>query len=175
MFCCTIEKKVQKGQQCKFIFTAFFDHIYQGCHYIFWLKYCCGCLIWIANGQNLHFVQKYLCFVLLRGDQNICGWETDEKLTCLSCSSMDVLPSNSLSRSHDWKLSIRFGHYSFAWLNSVPEKAKPDVRRKKTLFKWLFNAVLHILTDVIKVSAGWYNQKSVSQCFHSISQYFFLI
>ncbi len=124
---------------------------------------------------KLAFRSEIPLFCSLRGDQNICGWETDEKLTRLSCSSMDVLPSNSLSRSHDWKLSIRFGHYSFAWLNSVPEKAKPDVRRKTTLFKWLFNAVLYILTDVIKVSAGWYNQKSVSQCFHSISQYFFLI
>ncbi len=42
-----------------------------------------------------------------------------------------------------------------------------------------FNAVPHILTDVIKVSAGWYNQQSVSQCFlrfccfHSISQDYF--
>ncbi len=40
-------------------------------------------------------------------------------------------------------------------------------------------AVPHILTDVIKVSAGWYNQQSVSQCFprfccfHSISQDYF--
>ncbi len=127
------------------------------------------------HGPNLHFVQNPFVFVLLRGDQNIAAGNRWKILTRLSCSSMDVLPSNSLSRSHDWKLSIRFGHYSFAWLNSVPEKAKPDVRRKTTLFKWLFNAVLHILTDVIKVSAGWYNQKSVSQCFHSISQYFFLI
>ncbi len=40
-------------------------------------------------------------------------------------------------------------------------------------------AVPHILTDIIKVSAGWYNQQSVSQCFprfccfHSISQDYF--
>ncbi len=40
-------------------------------------------LIWIANDQNLHFVQKYLCFILLRDDLNICGWESDEKLTVL--------------------------------------------------------------------------------------------
>ncbi len=30
-------------------------------HYL-WLKYCRGCLIWIANGQNMHFVQKYFLF-----------------------------------------------------------------------------------------------------------------
>ncbi len=47
---------------------------------------------------NLHFAQKYLCFILLRGDLNICAWETDEKLTCLCSSSMDVLPSRALSR-----------------------------------------------------------------------------
>ncbi len=63
-------------------------------------------VIWIANGQNLHLVQKYLCFILLRGDLNICAWETDEKLTCLCSSSMNVLPSKSSSRSRDWKLSI---------------------------------------------------------------------
>ncbi len=71
-----------------------------------WFKYCHGCLIWIANGQNWHFVQKYLCFILLRGDLNICGWETDEKLTRFCWSSMDVLPSKSSSRLRDWKLSI---------------------------------------------------------------------
>ncbi len=58
-------------------------------------------LIWIANGQNLHFVQKYVCFILLRGDLNICGWETDEKLTRFCSSSMDVLPSKSSRRSRD--------------------------------------------------------------------------
>ncbi len=26
-------------------------------------------------------VQKYVCFILLRRDLNICGWETDEELT----------------------------------------------------------------------------------------------
>ncbi len=36
-----------------------------------WLKYRRGCLILMTNGQNLHFVQKYLCFILLRGDQNL--------------------------------------------------------------------------------------------------------
>ncbi len=71
-----------------------------------WLKYCRGCLIWIANGPNLHFVQKYLCFILLRRDLNISGCETDGKLTCLCCSSIDVLPSRSSSRSRDWKLWI---------------------------------------------------------------------
>ncbi len=74
-------------------------------HYL-WLKYCRGCLIWFPNGQNLPFVQRYLCFFLLRGDLNICGMETDEKLTRLCSSSMDVLPSKSSSWSHDWKLSI---------------------------------------------------------------------
>ncbi len=53
------------------------------------------------KGQNLHFVQKYLCFILLRGDINICGWETDEILTRLCCSSVYVLPSESSSRSRD--------------------------------------------------------------------------
>ncbi len=48
----------------------------------------------------------YLCFILLRGDLNICDWETDEKLTGLCCSSMDVLPAKSSSRSRDWKLWI---------------------------------------------------------------------
>ncbi len=72
------------------------------------LKYCRGWLIWIANGQKLHFVQKYLCFIFLRGDLNIYGWETDEKLTRLCSSSMDVLPSKSSSRSRDWKLSISY-------------------------------------------------------------------
>ncbi len=38
----------------------------------------------------------YLCFILLRGDLNICGLETDCKLTGLCCSSMDVLPSMGL-------------------------------------------------------------------------------
>ncbi len=65
-----------------------------------WLKYCHRCLIWIANGQNLHFVQKYLCVILLRRDLNISGCETDEKLTRLCRSSMYVLPSESC----DWKL-----------------------------------------------------------------------
>ncbi len=83
-----------------------FKCFYNVLSHCLWLKYCRGCLIWIANGQNLHFVQKYLCFILLRGDQNICGWETDEKLTRLCSSSMDVLPSRSSSRSRDWKLSI---------------------------------------------------------------------
>ncbi len=50
--------------------------------------------------------KKYLCFIILRGDLNICGWETDEKLRSLCCSAMDVLPSKSLSRSRDWKLWI---------------------------------------------------------------------
>ncbi len=57
-------------------------------------------------GQNLHFVQKYLCFILLRGDLNICGCEMDEKCTRLRSSSMDVLPSKSSSQSCDWKLWI---------------------------------------------------------------------
>ncbi len=66
------------------------------------LKYCRGCLIWIANGQNLHFVQKYICFILLRGDLNISGWETDEKWTRLCCNSMDVLPSRQGRRYGFW-------------------------------------------------------------------------
>ncbi len=53
-----------------------FKCFYNVLSHCLWLKYCHGCLIWIANGQNLHFVQKYLRFILLRGDQNICGWET---------------------------------------------------------------------------------------------------
>ncbi len=57
---------------------------------------------------KLAFVQKYICFILLRGDLNICGWETDEKWTRLCCNSMDVLPSRSSSRSRDWKLSIGY-------------------------------------------------------------------
>ncbi len=43
----------------------------------------------------------FLCFILLRGDLNICGWETDDKLTGLCCSSVDVMPSRSSSRSRD--------------------------------------------------------------------------
>ncbi len=39
--------------------------------------------------------------ILLRGDLNIRGWETDDKLTRLCSSSMDVLPSKFLSRSRD--------------------------------------------------------------------------
>ncbi len=36
-----------------------------------------------------------LCFILLRGDLNICGFETDGKLAGLCCSSIDVLHSRS--------------------------------------------------------------------------------
>ncbi len=50
---------------------------------------------------NLHFVQKYLCFILLRCDLNISGCETDEILTGLCCSYIDVLLSRSSSRSRD--------------------------------------------------------------------------
>ncbi len=32
------------------------------------------CLIWIANGPNLHFVHIHL-FILLNSDLNICGCE----------------------------------------------------------------------------------------------------
>ncbi len=39
-----------------------------------WLKYCCRCLIWITNGQNVHFLQKYLNFE--RWSKYFCGWET---------------------------------------------------------------------------------------------------
>ncbi len=70
-----------------------FKCFYNVLSHCLWLKYCRGCLIWIANGPNFHFVQKYLCFILLKGDLKICGWETDEKLTRLCCSSVDVLPS----------------------------------------------------------------------------------
>ncbi len=41
------------------------------------------------------------CFILLRGDLNMCGCETDGKLTGLCCSFMDVLPSRSSSRLRD--------------------------------------------------------------------------
>ncbi len=84
-----------------------------------WLKYCSVCLIWIANGQNLHFVQKYLCFILLRGDQNICGWETDEKLTRLCSSSMDVLPSKSLSRVTWLKTINRLGMHRYKYVHTL--------------------------------------------------------
>ncbi len=48
----------------------------------------------------------YLCFILLRGDLNICSCEADGRLTGLCYRSIDVLPFRSSSQSCDWKLWI---------------------------------------------------------------------
>ncbi len=50
---------------------------------------------------KLAFCSHSVCFILLRGDLNICGFETDGKLAGLCCSSIDVLHSRSSSRSRD--------------------------------------------------------------------------
>ncbi len=63
-----------------------FCHVLTHC---LWFKFCIRSLIWITNGQNF-FVQKYLCFILLRGYPNICGWETDEKLQFYWCFALQV-------------------------------------------------------------------------------------
>ncbi len=68
-----------------------------------------------ANGQNQYFAH-ILSFIILRGDLNICGCETDGKWTGLSCSSMDVLPSRSSSRSRDWKLCIALLQEQYIWI-----------------------------------------------------------
>ncbi len=62
-------------------------------------------LPWVLNMDckwpKLAFCSEIPLFYFLRGDLSICVWETDEKLTRLCCSSMDVLLSRSSSRSRD--------------------------------------------------------------------------
>ncbi len=93
--------------------------------------------------QNLHFVHTYLCFILLRGDLNICGWETDGKLTGLCCSSMVVLPSMSSSRSRDWKLWINVLLIELLYNSSVKLAQKNHKwRRECFLRNWKYVPVV---------------------------------
>ncbi len=72
------------------------------CQHCLMIEYLHGCLMWICKmAKNSYFIHTYLCFILLRGDLNICGWEIDGKLTGLRRSSMDVLSSKSSSRARD--------------------------------------------------------------------------
>ncbi len=81
---------------------------------------------------KLAFVQKYLCFIILRRDLNIFSWETDEKLTRLCWSSMDVLPSESSSRSHDWKL----------WIEGGLKSLTVSSFSSRSLLSWFFSSLL---------------------------------
>ncbi len=137
-----------------------FKCFYNVLSYCLWFKYCRGSLIWIANGQNLHFVQKYISFILIRGDLNICGWETDGKLTCLCSSSMDVLPAKSSSRSRDWKLWIE-GEESAGYslppptIPAGPETQTHDLRiTRPTLYPLSHNLISmqYIMHNYMQVS-----------------------
>ncbi len=57
----------------------------------------------------------YLCFILLRGDLNICGWEKYGKLTRLCCSSVDVFEPVTWLKAMYWNISPIFLLYQ--WYN----------------------------------------------------------